>query len=120
MPTANTFSKAISICNSSSLNTIRHTQNDYSDRCVAQKLGLWSNTNGYNGNRLAKILRKHQMTTEIIIVVNHCNDKYRQKSLDDWAHSAYQCFSAGTIGSWLKEHIKQLHNNDNNDLELIK
>lgn len=79
-------------------------------RCLVEQLGLWTDEQGYNAKRIAQIFAEHQQTEEILLVVEHCNNKERQlqQKPAEWALAAYKCATAGTLGEWVKEYKRQM------------
>ncbi|XP_017866852.1 PREDICTED: uncharacterized protein LOC108616271 [Drosophila arizonae] len=79
-------------------------------RCLVEQLGLWTDEQGYNARRIAKIFAGHQQTEELMLVVEYCNDRERrlQQKPAQWAYAAYKCATAGTLGQWLREYKRQM------------
>ena len=93
--------------------------NDYSNiRCIASALKLWTDENGFNAKRFAKLLNKHQRSTEILLVVGYCNDHHKQLDLNVWAQEAFSCFARGRMGAWLSEYVRNVYKKKETPLEI--
>lgn len=74
-------------------------------RCIASNMGLWTDATGYQAKRVAKFFIKKHSESEVMTVVDYCNQKHQQMNLDLWAYEAYRCATAGRMGIWLREYM---------------
>ena len=92
---------------------------DYSNiRCIASALKLWTDEEGFNTKRFAKLLNKHQQPVEISLVVDYCNNHHRQLNLNIWAQEAYLCFARGRMGVWLSEYVSNVYKKKETPLKI--
>ncbi|EDW81164.2 Odorant-binding protein 99d [Drosophila willistoni] len=77
-------------------------------RCLVKDIGLWTDEQGYNAKRIAKIFASHNQIEELMLVVNYCNRReQRTDDLNKWAYKAYKCATSGRFGHWVNEYMKQ-------------
>ncbi|XP_034485165.1 uncharacterized protein LOC117790034 [Drosophila innubila] len=77
-------------------------------RCLVEQLGLWTDEQGYNAKRIAKIFAAHRQMEELMLVIEYCNNRERREEQPaQWALEAYKCATSGRFGRWVKDYVKQ-------------
>ncbi|KAL7729340.1 hypothetical protein ACLKA6_008914 [Drosophila palustris] len=77
-------------------------------RCLVEQLGLWTDEQGYNAKRIAKIFAAQRQMEELMVVIEYCNDRERREEQPaQWALEAYKCATSGRFGRWVKDYVKQ-------------
>ncbi|TMW53288.1 hypothetical protein DOY81_001588 [Sarcophaga bullata] len=117
LPTAVDIERSLESCHTTLQSLLQG--DDYSNiRCIASALKLWTDEEGFNSKRFAKLLNKHQLPEEILVVVGYCNDHYKQLDLNIWAQEAYYCFARGRMGIWLSEYIRNVYKKKETTLKI--
>jgi len=76
-------------------------------RCLVEQLGLWTDKQGYNAKRIAKIFAARKQIEELMVVIEYCNNKERREDQPSlWAIEAYKCATSGRFGRWVKDYVK--------------
>ncbi|KAH8358444.1 hypothetical protein KR093_000286, partial [Drosophila rubida] len=77
-------------------------------RCLVEQLGLWTDEQGYNATRIAKIFAAQNQMEELMLVIEYCNNKERREQQPaQWAFEAYKCATSGRFGRWVKDYMEQ-------------
>ncbi|XP_062125208.1 uncharacterized protein LOC133838210 [Drosophila sulfurigaster albostrigata] len=78
-------------------------------RCLVTQLGLWTDEEGYNAKRIAKIFAAQNQMQELMLVIEYCNNKERRvEEPAQWAFEAYKCATSGRFGRWVQDYMEQM------------
>ncbi|KAH8271284.1 hypothetical protein KR018_005805 [Drosophila ironensis] len=72
-------------------------------RCFVKKLGIWSDSQGYNVQRIVDAYPYKHHKAKVRRIVSKCNTDKKTKNLDTWAYNAYLCSNVGYVLQWTSE-----------------
>ncbi|XP_055907731.1 uncharacterized protein LOC129942711 [Eupeodes corollae] len=64
-------------------------------RCVFENLGLWSDVNGIQDDRMKEILEDQTNRCEILNLVQKCNESSKTNDEDVWLYNILGCIGNG-------------------------
>ncbi|XP_067625752.1 general odorant-binding protein 99a-like [Eurosta solidaginis] len=76
--------------------------------CSTKKLGIFSEHEGYNAERVAQQFKADLDAAEVLAIAQGCADKNEQgSSAEIWAYRGHKCMVSSKIGEQIKAHLRK-------------